>query len=126
MRDIPTARLRLAADESMLREPAGTLASMRGLLVALRPRQWTKNGLLLAALAFTANVHRPELLTRSLIAVGLFCMLSSAGYLVNDVLDVDADRQHPTEKRRPIPAGLVPIPVALLLAVVLAVVALSG
>jgi 4-hydroxybenzoate polyprenyltransferase len=126
MRDAPAAQLRLAADEPMLREPAGLIASIRGLLVALRPRQWTKNGLLLAALAFTANVHRPELLTRSLIAVGLFCMLSSAGYLVNDILDVEADRQHPTKRRRPIPAGLVPIPLALLGAVALAVVALSG
>ena len=126
MRDAPATPYRLLPDGSVLRERTGLFASLRGLVTALRPKQWTKNGLLLVALAFTANIHRPELLAVALAAVAVFCLLSSAGYLVNDALDIEADRQHPTKCRRPIAAGLVPVPVALGLAILLALVGLSG
>jgi heme O synthase-like polyprenyltransferase len=78
------------------------LASPRALLAALRPRQWTKNGLIFVALAFTLNLQQPGLVLRSLVAFVCFCALSSAGYLLNDVLDAEADRQHPTKRKRPI------------------------
>jgi 4-hydroxybenzoate polyprenyltransferase len=90
------------------------------LIIALRPRQWIKNGLIFAPLAFTASLHRPELLMRTMIAFVLFCALSSAGYLLNDVADIEADRAHPTKRFRPIAAGLVPIRFALVLGVILA------
>jgi len=98
----------------------------RAVLVALRPRQWTKNGLIFVALAFTLNLQQPGLLLRSLIAFLAFCALSSAGYLLNDVVDVEADRQHPTKRHRPIAAGLVPVPLALTLGIALAVVGLAA
>jgi 4-hydroxybenzoate polyprenyltransferase len=101
------------------------MPSPRALLVALRPRQWTKNGLLFIALAFTLNLQQPSLLLRTVVAFACFCVLSSAGYLLNDVVDVEADRAHPTKRRRPIAAGLVPVGVALGVGVVLVLAGLA-
>ncbi|MBI2756009.1 MAG: decaprenyl-phosphate phosphoribosyltransferase [Chloroflexi bacterium] len=92
----------------------------RGLLVAVRPKQWLKNGLLFVPLVFTLNIGTFRLLVQSVEAVLIFCALSSAGYLLNDVADVTADRQHPRKRFRPIAAGVVPVPLALGLGLVLA------
>src|SRR4030081_2023280 len=92
---------------------AAWLPSPRALIVALSPRQWTKNGLLFVALAFTLNLQERSLLLRSVAAFACFCALSSAGYLLNDVVDVEADRAHPTKRMRPIAAGQMPIGFAL-------------
>src|SRR5919199_1007606 len=108
------------------RTRAGGLPFARPLLIALRPRQWTKNGLIFVALAFTLNLQDLTLLGRAVLAFACFCALSSAGYLLNDVVDVEADRQHPTKRLRPIAAGSVPIGLALVLGVVLAVARLGG
>ena len=89
--------------------------------MALRPRQWIKNGLLFVALAFTSNLHRLDLLLMTIAAFAIFCALSSAGYLLNDVADVEADRRHPTKRLRPIAAGQVPIPLAGALGAALAI-----
>jgi 4-hydroxybenzoate polyprenyltransferase len=105
---------------------AASMPSPKTLLVALRPRQWTKNGLLFIALAFTLNLQDPSLLVRTIAAFVCFCALSSAGYLLNDVLDAEADRLHPTKRLRPIAAGKVPISLALALGIVLALVGLAG
>jgi 4-hydroxybenzoate polyprenyltransferase len=96
------------------------------LLLALRPRQWTKNGLLFVALAFTLNLQEIGLLGRSVLAFACFCALSSAGYLLNDVMDVEADRQHPTKRRRPIASRQVPVALALVLGLLLAIAGLVG
>jgi len=94
------------------------------LVAACRPRQWTKNLLVFAAplfaFRFDAAVWLPA--CGALVA---FCLISSAIYLLNDCLDVAADRAHPSKRHRPIAAGLVSVPAALLTAVVLAVVSLS-
>src|ERR687884_1511478 len=95
------------------------------LLLALRPRQWTKNGLIFVALAFTLNLQDVVLVGRAVLAFACFCALSSAGYLLNDVVDVEADRQHPTKRLRPIAAGQVPTGLALALGLVLALVGLA-
>jgi len=102
------------------------LIAPRALLAALRPRQWTKNGLIFIALAFTLNLQQPGLLVRSLVTFACFCALSSAGYLLNDVVDVEADRQHPTKRWRPIASGAVPVGLALGLGLALAVGGLLG
>lgn len=96
------------------------------LVVSLRPRQWTKNLLLFIALAFTLNLQNGALLARAAGAFLCFCALSSAGYLFNDVTDVEADRRHPVKRLRPVAAGLIPPWVALAAAAVLAVVGLGG
>jgi 4-hydroxybenzoate polyprenyltransferase len=95
-------------------------------LAALRPRQWPKNLLVFVALAFTLNLQDPGLLARTIATFVLFCALSSAGYLVNDVMDVEADRRHPTKRFRPIAAGTISVPLALGLALGLALVAVIG
>jgi 4-hydroxybenzoate polyprenyltransferase len=117
-------------DAARAGERPAPLLLPRVLLHALRPRQWTKNGLIFIAWAFTLNqredAFQPQLLSRTIAAFVCFCALSSAGYLLNDVMDIDADRQHPTKRLRPIAAGLLPIPVALGLGVVLALLGLAG
>jgi 4-hydroxybenzoate polyprenyltransferase len=104
----------------------GTLPTPRALIVALRPRQWPKNGLVFIALAFTLNLQEPGLLIRSVAAFACFCALSSAGYLLNDVLDVEADRAHPTKRLRPVAAGQMAVPFALAFGLILAALGLAG
>lgn len=95
------------------------------LVRALRPRQWTKNLLVLAPLLPAGE----QLAGADLAGVGLallaFCLLSSSVYLVNDVRDVAADRAHPVKRHRPIAAGEVPVRAAVVTAAVLAIAALA-
>jgi 4-hydroxybenzoate polyprenyltransferase len=102
------------------------MPSAKALVFALRPRQWTKNGLLFIALAFTLNLQDASLLVRTFGAFACFCALSSAGYLLNDVVDVEADRSHPTKRLRPIAAGQLPISLAVGVGIALAIVGLAG
>lgn len=87
-------------------------------LKALRPRQWTKNLIVFAAPLFAFSINQNSLLG-SLLALALFCSASSSFYLLNDIADVEADRRHPVKCHRPIAAGLVKIPVAIAMAVIL-------
>jgi len=79
---------------------------------ALRPAQWTKNLIVFAALLFGERLFDPEAALAALLAFVAFCGLSGAVYLVNDVRDRDADRQHPVKRRRPVAAGELPVPTA--------------
>jgi 4-hydroxybenzoate polyprenyltransferase len=85
------------------------LNGAKALLKALRPKQWSKNGLLFVAMVFAEEYGNLEAWREVGIGFGLFCALSSAGYLVNDIHDVDADRLHPKKKSRPIASGALPI-----------------
>jgi 4-hydroxybenzoate polyprenyltransferase len=105
---------------------AAPVLSARALLVAMRPRQWPKNGLVFIPLAFTLNLQDPTLLWRSFATFVCFCALSSAGYLLNDVVDIEADRAHPTKRMRPIASGQVPVAVAFVLGVALVIFGLVG
>ncbi|BAU63005.1 UbiA prenyltransferase [Stanieria sp. NIES-3757] len=87
---------------------------------ALRPRQWTKNLVVFAAPLFAFNINYSSFLG-SLLAFILFCATSSSFYLLNDIVDVQSDRQHPIKRKRPIAAGLVSIPTALAMSIVLLV-----
>jgi decaprenyl-phosphate phosphoribosyltransferase len=87
-------------------------------VAALRPRQWTKNLVVFAAPLFAFSINWQSFLG-SLLAFVLFCCASSGFYLLNDIADVKSDRQHPVKCKRPIAAGLVSIPAALGMAVVL-------
>jgi decaprenyl-phosphate phosphoribosyltransferase len=97
-----------------------------GLVRALRPRQWVKNVLVLAAPAAAGRVFEPEVLGPTAVAFLLFCVASSAVYLVNDTVDVKEDRCHPRKRFRPIAAGVVPRWLAVALAAVLFTVALTA
>jgi 4-hydroxybenzoate polyprenyltransferase len=93
-------------------------------LMALRPRQWVKNVFVLAALVFAGRLDDPQAVARAFGAFAVFCALSSAVYLVNDVRDRESDRRHPVKRRRPIAAGEVSPRAASAASVVLAVGAL--
>jgi decaprenyl-phosphate phosphoribosyltransferase len=95
-----------------------------GLVRALRPRQWVKNCLVLAAPLAAGKVFDLDVLGPTAVAFVLFCLASSAVYLVNDSIDIEEDRRHPRKRLRPIAAGVVPRSLALALAVVLFAVAL--
>ncbi len=120
----------------MLSEPAPVpteFASPRrrgpllALLTALRPKQWTKNLLLLAGLLFTLDAkHGAHDFQRAALGFVLFSLLSSVVYLVNDVVDRDSDRLHPKKRRRPIATGELSVTTALTAAAALGTVALVG
>ncbi len=93
-------------------------------VTALRPRQWTKNLVVFAAPLFAFSINLQSFLG-SLLALALFCATSSSFYLFNDIVDVESDRQHPVKCKRPIAAGLVSVPIALGMAVVLLVSAIT-
>ncbi|HKY54048.1 MAG TPA: decaprenyl-phosphate phosphoribosyltransferase [Anaerolineales bacterium] len=97
---------------------------LKHLLKAIRPRQWTKNGFVFFALIFDKQLFLPEPFFRTLQGFFLFCLISSAVYLFNDIADVEADRQHPEKKYRPVASGALPLNVALGAAVVLSIVTL--
>jgi len=83
-----------------------------GLLVSLRPRQWVKNLFVFAGLVFSQRLFTASLWP-ALAAFAIFCALSGAIYLLNDVADRDKDRLHPRKRERPIASGLLAVPVAL-------------
>lgn len=96
------------------------------MLAGMRPRQWTKNVVVFAALVFARRVFVPLSFAQALGAFVAFCMLSGAVYLVNDIFDVEQDRRHPRKRHRPIASGHLPIRIAWAQAVVLAILALAG
>jgi decaprenyl-phosphate phosphoribosyltransferase len=93
---------------------------------ALRPRQWVKNVLVLAAPLAAGKVFDLDVLRPTAVAFLLFCVCASGVYLVNDSIDVEEDRRHPKKRFRPIAAGLVPRPLAVSMAVVLFAVAMAA
>jgi len=96
----------------------------RALIKTMRLRQWTKNGFVFFALIFDKQLFHVEAFTKTLAGFFLFCLTSSAVYLLNDIADVEADRKHPEKKHRPIASGKLPLNVAWSAAVVLVLIAL--
>ena len=90
----------------------------------MRPRQWTKNGFIFFALIFDKQLFLPGPFLRTLEGFFLFCLISSAVYLFNDIADIEGDRQHPEKKNRPLASGILPVSVALGAAILLSLVAL--
>ncbi len=91
----------------------------RALLVSLRPHQWTKNLVVLAALAFSKHLFEVDAVLRAGLAFVVFCALSGAVYLVNDLSDLERDRLHPRKRLRPLASGELSIPAARLAATLL-------
>jgi 4-hydroxybenzoate polyprenyltransferase len=78
---------------------------MKNLIVSLRPGQWVKNLFVFAAPVFGRALFRPGPALRTTAVFAVFCLLAGGLYLVNDVLDAEADRVHPRKAKRPIAAG---------------------
>jgi 4-hydroxybenzoate polyprenyltransferase len=85
---------------------------LKALIKTMRPRQWTKNGFIFFGLIFDKQLFLPEPFFRTVLGFSLFCLISSAVYLFNDITDVEADRNHPVKKFRPIASGKLPVSVA--------------
>lgn len=109
-------------DTPVRRTPQGAAL---GVLRTMRPRQWVKNVLVGAAPLSAGLVTDAGVVLTTVYAFVSFCLAASAVYLLNDTLDVEADRAHPTKRNRPIAAGVVPVPAAGATAVVLALASLG-
>jgi decaprenyl-phosphate phosphoribosyltransferase len=83
-----------------------------GVVKEVRPKQWAKNALVFIAPGAAGVLTKPTTLLHAVFAFCVFSMAAGGTYLVNDILDVESDRRHPTKRNRPIAAGVVPIPVA--------------
>jgi 4-hydroxybenzoate polyprenyltransferase len=99
---------------------------MRDLALLLRPWQWSKNGIIFAGLIFSQNLLVWDYLVRSIWALGVFCVASSAVYVLNDIFDIERDRLHPVKRNRPLAAGRVSLGRAGFLFVLLLVLSVVG
>ena len=85
--------------------PGNRSSTLWALVETLRPQQWVKNGFIFAALIFSQSLTRWDRCREVLLAALVFCMVSSATYVLNDIFDAPEDRHHPTKKLRPIASG---------------------
>jgi len=92
----------------------------------MRPKQWVKNLFVLAPVVFAKNLFQEQVLLRALLAFGIFSVLAGAIYTINDLVDVEEDRSHPTKRNRPIASGEVPEGVAKASAGVMIALSLGG
>jgi 4-hydroxybenzoate polyprenyltransferase len=103
----------------------GHASTLRALVETLRPQQWVKNGFIFAALIFSQSLTRWDRCRHVLLAALVFCLVSSATYVLNDILDASEDRHHPTKKFRPIAAGRINPVTAAIAGVILGVAGLT-
>jgi 4-hydroxybenzoate polyprenyltransferase len=106
----------LAEDTAATRSRPNILRQLPYTIVAMRPKQWTKNGLVLLAPIFAQKIVEPPVLVRTLLAFFAFSLAASAIYVVNDIADREKDRLHPKKRTRPIAAGRLSIPLAVVVA----------
>lgn len=110
----------LSSRTSTVSSPAtGTGSTVSGLIRLLRPKQWTKNLLLFAALLFSFEEIRTETILTTLLGFILFSLVAGCVYILNDFVDRDRDRQHPVKKYRPMASGQVNPSHALLFGIIL-------
>ena len=106
-----------------------TIYSLRGNLTGLfktmRPKQWTKNGFVLAGLIFDGKLFDSALVLAALTVMVGFCLISSSVYILNDLVDIEKDRLHPRKRLRPLPSGQLSPSFARMGAVLLALVSTS-
>jgi 4-hydroxybenzoate polyprenyltransferase len=92
---------------------------LKALLKTMRPKQWAKNVFLLAAVVFDRKLTNIDALLHTFLGVIVFSLVASVVYIINDIADVEADRQHPTKRNRPIAAGKLSLPAAWVSAIIL-------
>lgn len=100
-------------------------ASPRAWVKLVRPHQWVKNFFVLAPLLFSGRALNPASQRSAVLAFAVFCLVASAVYVINDVVDRAQDRVHPSKRNRPIASGAIGVPPALALAAVLIVAGLA-
>lgn len=89
------------------------------LIEVARPKQWYKNLIVFAAIFFSQNIFNLDMLTTTILAFVSLCLLSSGSYVLNDILDADADKHHDNKKKRPIAAGKLSSKIALVWVILL-------
>ena len=99
---------------------------MRELFRALRPKQWSKNVLVFAGLVFDQQLFDSTAIIRVVLCFLFTCALSSAVYLINDLVDIESDKQHPIKRNRPLASGSLSSQVALYSAAILLILGLLG
>ncbi len=97
---------------------------LKALLKTMRPRQWSKNIFVFAALVFDKHLFHISAFLHTLAGFFLFCLISSSVYIFNDIVDIEADRQHPTKKNRPLPSGQLSVGVAWIAGIALVIITL--
>jgi 4-hydroxybenzoate polyprenyltransferase len=95
---------------------------VKPLLKTMRPRQWVKNGLLFIPIVFDKQLTNWPALARTVLGFILFCLLSSVIYIINDLVDLEADRKHPLKNLRPLASGLLKISTARTAGIVLTII----
>ncbi len=103
---------------------SGLAAQLRLLLKTMRPKQWTKNVFVWAAIVFDVKLFQREPFLRTLGTFALFCLISGAVYIINDLVDMEKDRLHPEKRGRPLASGALNPALARLAAVIIVVVCL--
>lgn len=96
------------------------IKQLRYVTITMRPKQWLKNAFVFAALVFDRQLIAFEPLLMTLTAALLFCLASSLVYIINDLADIESDRQHPTKKNRPLASGQLSKQAAIITAIILA------
>ena len=105
------------------------MRQLKGLLRTMRPKQWIpKNGIVFASLVLSEKglLLQPEAILRATAAFMIFVMISSVAYILNDIIDIEKDRTHPTKRNRPLPSGQLSVSTALLAMVALLLLALTS
>lgn len=106
--------------------PAVSAGTLRGLLKTMRPRQWVKSIIVYAALVFDGKLLNLDLFLKTTLIFAAFCLISSAVYIMNDLVDMEKDRQHPRKRLRPLASGQLDPRLAAFAAVALGVVSLAA
>jgi 4-hydroxybenzoate polyprenyltransferase len=99
---------------------------LKAILKTMRPKQWAKNIFLFAALIFDRKLTNIEAITHTIVGVILFSLVASVVYMINDIADLEADRQHPSKRNRPIAAGVLPVKIAWISTVVILLITLPA
>jgi len=110
-------------DVGSLSDESGQMGVAKALLWQMRPKQWTKNFLVLASALFAGKLLHLEVMLLTGLAFISFCFVASSVYVINDIIDVEKDRLHPDKRKRPIASGALSIPAAVVLGIVLLAVA---
>ena len=92
---------------------------LKNVIISMRPEQWTKNLIVFAALFFGRSLTSIDVIAQTTCIFIIFCAVSSGSYMINDVVDRNEDRHHPEKSKRPIPAGKISIPFAILVSLIL-------
>ncbi|MBL8047002.1 MAG: UbiA family prenyltransferase, partial [Anaerolineales bacterium] len=95
------------------------------LIKTMRPRQWTKNVFIFAAIVFDKQLFIVDSFLRTIAGAALFCLISSCVYIFNDIADVESDRKHPEKKNRPIAAGKLSVNAAWMAGIALVIITLG-